>query len=209
MPRFRTLFILAISSLLASACASIGGGESQVPVVEVTAGSLNIRQEPSTSGVVLGSLTKGERVQAPKPAENGWIYIESASGTSGYVSSRYVRTVEVAPSAATSQQAASKSPPPQEASPEELAARPPIPGTPLARVELSMTEAQVIDILGQPMSQQSYMTGKAWIPFYFGSDTSRLDYKYKKVGVVVFGRNRWSGATRVIRVDYNPDEDGL
>jgi hypothetical protein len=52
------------------------------------------------------------------------------------------------------------------------------------------------------------MTGKAWIPFYYGPDVGRLDYRYKGVGIVVFSRSRYSGGTKVIRVDYDPSEDG-
>ena len=47
-----------------------------------------------------------------------------------------------------------------------------------------------------------------WIPYYYGPDTRRVDYKYKGVGRVVFGRNRYSGATKVIRVDADSTEDG-
>ena len=72
-----------------------------------------------------------------------------------------------------------------------------------------MTEAQVIEILGAPTSQQNYVTGKAFIPMYYGTDTSRLDYRYKGVGLVVFSRNQYSGGTKVIRVDADPNEDGF
>ncbi len=217
MHRFITLGFLAAFALLLGACASTSGGSSAatatVPQVEVTARSLNIRAEPSTGGAVVGSLAQGARVAAPKPAAEGWLYIESGDGTTGYVSERYVRTVEAATAAAPRQQAkATPKPAPKKAEPappEEPAARPPVPGTPLARVEMGMSEGQVRNILGEPTSQNSYMTGKAWIPYYYGSDTSRMDYKYKGVGVVVFGRNRYSGQTRVIRVDYDPAEDGF
>jgi hypothetical protein len=53
------------------------------------------------------------------------------------------------------------------------------------------------------------VTGKAWIPFYYGPDTGRLDYRYKGVGIVVFSRSRYSSATKVVRVDSDPSEDGL
>lgn len=81
-------------------------------------------------------------------------------------------------------------------------------GHPLARVDEGMTPSQVREIMGAPTSEQTYQTGKAWIPFYYGSDTHRTDWKYAGQGRVVFGHNRWSGATKVIRVDYDPDEDG-
>lgn len=81
-------------------------------------------------------------------------------------------------------------------------------GHALAKVEEGMNPGQVSAILGEPTSRQTYQTGKAWIPFYWGSDTHRTDWKYKGTGRVVFGTNRWSGNQKVIRVDYDPQEDG-
>ena len=72
-----------------------------------------------------------------------------------------------------------------------------------------MTEPQVVEIMGAPTTQQNYVTGKAFIPFYYGPDTSRLDYRYKGVGLIVFTRNRYSNQTEVIRTDYDPTEDGV
>jgi outer membrane protein assembly factor BamE (lipoprotein component of BamABCDE complex) len=81
-------------------------------------------------------------------------------------------------------------------------------GSKLAKVQMGMNEGEVRKIMGDPDSSPTYTTGKAWIPFYYGSDATRTDWKYKGVGRVVFGHNRWSGAQRVIRVDYDPQEDG-
>jgi hypothetical protein len=50
------------------------------------------------------------------------------------------------------------------------------------------------------------MTGKGWIPFYYGPDTSRTDYLYKGIGRVVFSRNRYSGQLKVINLLHNPSE---
>jgi hypothetical protein len=162
------------------------------PVFEVTARSLNVRAQPSTSGAVIGSLKQGTRLRAPAPERDGWLYVQGTDGLAGYVSSAYVRPVAAEPAVDA------KEPP----------ARAPQPGTPLARIELGMREHHVLNILGEPTSREGYVTGKSWIPYYYGSDTSRLDFKYKGVGRVVFGRNRWSGTTKVIRVDVDPSEDG-
>lgn len=78
----------------------------------------------------------------------------------------------------------------------------------MARLEKGMQPGPVTEIMGAPTSEQSYQTGKAWIPFYYGSDTHRTDWKYAGEGRVVFGHNRWSGSMKVIRIDYDPDEDG-
>jgi len=85
---------------------------------------------------------------------------------------------------------------------------PPPANSKLAKVHEGMTPEKVRDVMGSPTSEQSYMTGKAFIPFYYGPDTGRTDWKYKGVGRVVFSRNRWSGDMKVIRIDYDPSEKG-
>jgi len=172
------------------------------PVVEVTANSLNVREKASATGAVVGTLKRGDRARAPQPESNGWLYVESDSGIKGYVASKYVRVVETVSTPAPAP-AAQSAP-----APAKSEARPPPPGSQLARITQGMTEAQVVEILGAPTSQQNYMTGKAWMPFYYGPDTGRLDYRYKGVGIVVFSRSRYSSATKVIRVDSDPNEDG-
>lgn len=79
-------------------------------------------------------------------------------------------------------------------------------GSSLARVEVGMTDAQVRKILGEPDNSNAYMTGKAWIPFYYGPDTHRTDWMYKGQGRVVFSRNRWSGGLKVVNVLYSAGE---
>lgn len=83
---------------------------------------------------------------------------------------------------------------------------PPPPGSPLSKVEAGMNDTQVRQILGEPDNANAYVTGKAWIPFYYGSDITRSDWMYYGTGRVVYSRNRYSGALKVIRVIYNPDE---
>jgi hypothetical protein len=45
---------------------------------------------------------------------------------------------------------------------------------------------QVTDLAGQPTDQGSYVTGKAWIPYYFGSDRHRYEMVYKNQGRLIF-----------------------
>jgi hypothetical protein len=81
-------------------------------------------------------------------------------------------------------------------------------GTKLAKVAVGMKPEQVKEIMGDPTSETTYMTGKMWIPWYFGP-THQTDWKYKGVGRVVFVNNRWSGRTQsVTRIDYDPAEAG-
>ena len=91
--------------------------------------------------------------------------------------------------------------------PKQAAQEMPIPpDSPLAKIELGMNDEDVRSIMGAPDDSNAYMTGKAWIPYYYGPDTSRSDWLYKGHGRVVFSRNRYSGGLKVIRVMYNPDD---
>jgi len=82
----------------------------------------------------------------------------------------------------------------------------PIPASsPLAKVQVGMTDIDVRKAIGEPTTSRSYMTGKAWMPFYYGGDTSRMAWVYAGEGEVVFTRNRYTGGLKVVRVDYNPD----
>ncbi len=79
-------------------------------------------------------------------------------------------------------------------------------GHKLAKVELNMNGNDVLRILGDPDHSNVYQTGKAFIPFYFGTDAARSDWMYSGQGRVVFSRNRWTGALKVIKILYNPNE---
>ncbi len=79
-------------------------------------------------------------------------------------------------------------------------------GSPLSKVTVGMTDIDVRKVLGEPDRSNSYQTGKAWIPFYYGPDTARSDWMYDGQGRVVFSRNRYSGGLKVVNVIYNPSE---
>jgi hypothetical protein len=83
--------------------------------------------------------------------------------------------------------------------------------SPMAKVQPGMTEPQVAAILGVPDDSKAYVTGKAFIPFYYGPDQSRFACYYKGKGRVIFeGGNQWgAGRGKVVRVEYDPSEDGL
>jgi len=81
----------------------------------------------------------------------------------------------------------------------------PIPkGHVFGKITNGMAENDVRKILGEPSDRRDYVTGKAWIPYYYGSDTSRSDWIYKGKGHIVFSRNRYNGALSVIEVLYDP-----
>lgn len=62
----------------------------------------------------------------------------------------------------------------------------PAPGSKFTKLQIGMSLKQVTDLVGQPSDQGAYMTGKAWIPFYFGSDRHRHEMVYKGQGRLIF-----------------------
>jgi hypothetical protein len=83
--------------------------------------------------------------------------------------------------------------------------------SPLSKVQLGMNKKQVSDAAGHPTDENSYSTGKVWIPFYFGTDARRTSWYYKGEGQVVFadGNPFGGGTPEVIRVVYDPAESGV
>ena len=86
----------------------------------------------------------------------------------------------------------------------------PIPATSkFTAVNIGMSRGEVEDKIGQPNDFSSYMTGKAWNPFYYGGDTHRMAARYKGEGVIVYApHSRYASTYKVIRIEYNPDEPG-
>jgi len=73
-----------------------------------------------------------------------------------------------------------------------------------------MSARQVTDIAGQPTDQGAYVTGKAFIPFYFGSDRHRFEMTYKGQGRLIFaggGMGDFSSGN-LIWIIHNPNESG-
>lgn len=77
---------------------------------------------------------------------------------------------------------------------------------PFAKIEKGMNEVDVRKILGEPTSSKDYMTGKAFLPWNFGRDTSRQEWTYKGKGLVTFSRNAATGSLKVLKVTYDPSK---
>ena len=88
----------------------------------------------------------------------------------------------------------------------------PIPAdSPLAKVKVGMSEGRLYDLLGQPTESKNYLTGKSWIPFYFGPDTHRKEVLYKGLGRITLKPSGalGTGVYKVFKVTYDPSEDGF
>ncbi len=86
----------------------------------------------------------------------------------------------------------------------------PAPGGKFAKVQVGMYSKQIVDLIGPPSDQKTYMTGKAWIPFHFGSDNSRTEYHYKGEGVLTFANGGVGdlGSMKLIRITVDTQESG-
>jgi hypothetical protein len=62
----------------------------------------------------------------------------------------------------------------------------PAPNSKFTQLQIGMGFRQVIDIAGQPTDRGAYITGKAFIPFYFGGDRTRSEFVYKGEGRLIF-----------------------
>ncbi len=62
----------------------------------------------------------------------------------------------------------------------------PVPNSKFAQLKIGMGMKQVTDLAGQPTDQGAYITGKAFIPFYFGGDRHRYELVYKGQGRLIF-----------------------
>jgi hypothetical protein len=83
-------------------------------------------------------------------------------------------------------------------------------GSQFTKLQIGMSMKEVSDTIGQPTDRGAYVTGKAWIPFYFGSDRHRLEYIYKNQGRLIFAGGSmgdWSGGN-LIWIIHNPNEPG-
>lgn len=55
-----------------------------------------------------------------------------------------------------------------------------------SKLQIGMSLKEVTDIAGTPSDQGAYITGKAFIPFFFGSDRHRIEVVYKGQGRLIF-----------------------
>lgn len=86
----------------------------------------------------------------------------------------------------------------------------PAPGSKFTKLQIGMSMRQVTDLVGRPTDEGAYMTGKAWIPFYFGSDRHRYEMVYKGQGRLIFAGGSLGDYTggNLIWIIHNASEGG-
>lgn len=86
----------------------------------------------------------------------------------------------------------------------------PAPGSKFTKLQIGMSMRQAVDLAGQPTDQGAYVTGKAWIPFYFGSDRHRYEMVFKGQGRLIFAGGSLGDFTggNLIWIIHNAKEGG-
>ena len=85
----------------------------------------------------------------------------------------------------------------------------PAPGTGFAGLQIGMPMKQARDIVGvEPTDEGAYVTGKAFIPFYFGGDKHRYELAYKGMGRLVFAGKETGTGGNLIWIIHNKDDSG-
>jgi hypothetical protein len=78
------------------------------------------------------------------------------------------------------------------------------------KLKIGMSLKQATDIVGvQPTEEGLYLTGKAFIPFYFGSDKHRWEAVFKGQGRLIFAAQSGFGTGQyLIWIIHNANESG-
>ena len=86
----------------------------------------------------------------------------------------------------------------------------PAAGSCFTKLQIGMPLKQVTDTCGPPTDQGAYITGKAFIPFYYGSDRFRYELAYKAQGRLIFAGGSIADPTggHLIWVIYSAADSG-
>lgn len=79
-----------------------------------------------------------------------------------------------------------------------------------SKIALGWSMGRVHDTIGMPNDTRNYMTGKAFIPMYFGSDRARMEDLYKGEGRIIYagGTGLGNQGFTVFKIIYDPNESG-
>ena len=85
----------------------------------------------------------------------------------------------------------------------------PAPRSKFAKLRIGMPMKQVTDLIGEPNDTDAHISGKAFIPFYFGGDTVRAEAFYRNEGHLTYSGSHFGGVpNRLLEIHVNPDESG-
>jgi hypothetical protein len=84
-----------------------------------------------------------------------------------------------------------------------------VPGSKFAKLQIGMYINEVQDTLDRvPDRVRTYESGKRWIPFYFGTDSKRMQVLYKGEGCLVFsnGNNWGAGGGTLLSIHHDASD---
>ena len=85
----------------------------------------------------------------------------------------------------------------------------PAPGSKFNKIQIGMSMKEAIDLVGTPTDQGAYVTGKAFIPFFYGSDRYRHEVVYKGQGRLIFaGASGFDNNAHLIWIIHSAAELG-
>jgi len=85
----------------------------------------------------------------------------------------------------------------------------PAPNSRFTKLRIGMPRQEVKDLIGNPTDEGTYVTGKAFIPFYFGSDKVRWEMAYKGQGRLIFSMQAGFGSSYFLTwIIHNADDRG-
>ncbi|MHB8249326.1 MAG: hypothetical protein ACYDCX_10655 [Acidithiobacillus sp.] len=80
----------------------------------------------------------------------------------------------------------------------------PAPNSKFAKLKIGMSRRRVEDLIGRPNHTSTHITGKQFIPFYFGGDSYREEDFYRNEGVLTYSNSHFGGeANRLIRIQVD------
>jgi hypothetical protein len=79
------------------------------------------------------------------------------------------------------------------------------PNSKWAKLQIGMQQSEVERILGVTSNIRGYVTAKAWIPFYYGTDSHRYEAVYAGQGSVAYtGGGMGGGQGVLMMINYDP-----
>lgn len=76
-------------------------------------------------------------------------------------------------------------------------------------LQIGMSQSNVENRIGHGSDMRSYLTGKVWIPFYFGTDGHRFEIYYAGQGSLTYTGGGIAGGRGVlIGIRHDASEDG-
>lgn len=83
-------------------------------------------------------------------------------------------------------------------------------GSKFSRVKIGMRSAEIERMIGPPDDSEGHITGKQFIPFFFGGDTHRREAFYKGEGILTYSPQHMGGEPNtLIRIIADPTESGV